>query len=462
MDSPSPKRLRSDSEAESADKDRISCLPEEVIGRILSRLTFREAQAICVLSGRWRHLCTSLVTDLDLDRLDLSEKMEDKPELAEKERARYVEWVDNVVHRQSGGDHALRRFALRFDLNMSYKSRIDRWIRFALAKQVKVLELDFRPVSTEDLLGGCLPYLLGHETLMDADVRCPHLGPSISWHVGFTYLEELYLKRVIVDGEFIEQLLANCPVLERLTLNDARTLNRLRVSGQSLKLKYMRIACCDDLEHVRIYDTNLVSFTFVGRQCLLRLNKLPQLSEVSMDGCLLKLVHEWLPKLSSLPFLQILKLEFIYSRRYHQRIPHQLPKLTSVKQLQLRVKGTGDLSLLPLTVVIEACPYLRSFVFELTDPWWIPNGEGRELERVVRPLHRYLKEVAFYNYYGRPCDLELVTYLIASAIALEKLVVNTCDKEYVSGEWKKLKEPRERALQQLKGKVPLKIDLVIN
>ncbi|XP_056158411.1 uncharacterized protein LOC115682785 [Syzygium oleosum] len=306
---------------------------------------------------------------------------------------------------------------------------------------------------------------------MDADVRCPQrasglsnvgLGPSISWHVGFTYLEELYLKRVIVDGELVEQLLANCPVLERLTLDDARTLNRLRVSGQSLKLKYLRIACCDDLERVRIYNTDLVSFTFVGGRCLLRLKKLPQLSQVSMSGSILELVHEWLPELSSLPCVQILELEFYYSLRNHLHIPRQLPKLTSVKQLKLRVKGSGDLSLLPLTGVIEACPYLRSFVFELTDPWWIPNGEGRELERVVRPLHRYLKEVAFYNYYGRTCDLELVTYLIVSAIALEKLVVNTCDKEYVSGEWKKLKESRERALQQLKGKVSLKIDLVIN
>ncbi|XP_056158970.1 putative F-box/LRR-repeat protein At4g13960 [Syzygium oleosum] len=163
MDSLSPKRPRSESEAESDDKDRISCLPEQVVDRILSRLTSREAQATCVLSRRWRHLYTSLLTDLDFDWLHLLEKLELNPEWVEKQRARYVEWVDNVVHRQTGGEHSLRRFALQFDLNISYESRIDRWIRFALAKQVKVLELYFMPACYGDFKPDCdpsrLPYL---------------------------------------------------------------------------------------------------------------------------------------------------------------------------------------------------------------------------------------------------------------------------------------------------------------
>ncbi|XP_056177600.1 F-box/LRR-repeat protein At2g42730-like [Syzygium oleosum] len=351
MDSPSPKRPRAEFESKSDDKDWISCLPEEVIGRILSRLTFREAQATCVLSRRWRHLCTSLVTDLDFDWLDLLEKMEDNPELAEKERARYVEWVDNVVHRQSGGDHALRRFALRFDLNISYKSRIDRWIRFALAKQVKVLELDFEPACSEDYKPDCdlshLPYVLGYDILRDADVGCSQrasgrsnfgLSPSSSWHVGCRYLEELSLNRVSVEGELIEQLLANCPVLERLVLENAPTLNRLRVSGQSLKLKHLRIRYCRDFQRVEIYDTNLVSFAYrvIGEEIPLSLDKVPRLSEVSVERCRFERVHVTMSQLSSLSCLQILKLEFslllcetVWTR--------QLPKLTSVKQLELRV-----------------------------------------------------------------------------------------------------------------------------
>ncbi|KAL3754710.1 hypothetical protein ACJRO7_001898 [Eucalyptus globulus] len=311
---------------------------------------------------------------------------------------------------------------------------------------------------------------------MDADVGCLQqssdlrkvgLSPSIPWHVGFRYLEELHLKRVIVDGKLIEQLLANSPVLERLTLDDARTLNRLRVAGQSLKLKYLCVACCFDLECIEICDMDLVSFTFVGLYSLLSMDKLPQLHEVSLSGCI-SIVRNYLPQLSSLPCLQILELEFDYSHPAHLAIPSHLPKLTSVKQLKLRVGGSGDISLLPLTIVIKACPYLRSFVFELTNPWWKPNEKGRELERVVGPVHQYLKEVEFYNYYGRPCDYELVNYLVENAIALEKLMVNPCDlalepydKGYFSGRMIKVKEPRERAVQQLKGKLPSKIELVI-
>ncbi|KAL3754796.1 hypothetical protein ACJRO7_001970 [Eucalyptus globulus] len=288
MDSPSPKRLRSKNEDESADKDRISCLPDDVVGSILSLLRSREAQATCLLSRRWRHLSTCQVTNLDFDWSNLLDEMKGNPELAEKERARYVAWVDN--------------------------SHIDRWIRFALTKRVKILKLDFEPTCEKDLRRDCdpsrLPYPLGHEILMDVDIGCSRRAPgqsnfgwnsSSSWHVGFKYLEELgrITKKVLnllqsVEEELIEQLLVNCPVLERLVLEHSPTLNRLRVSGQSLKLKYLCIAYCKDLDRVEIYDTGLVSFTFMGCEIPLCLDKLPQLSEVFIRKSHSVLVHKTL------------------------------------------------------------------------------------------------------------------------------------------------------------------------
>ncbi|KAL3733452.1 hypothetical protein ACJRO7_022902 [Eucalyptus globulus] len=300
---------------------------------------------------------------------------------------------------------------------------------------------------------------------MDDDIRCSQqtsglsnvgLSPSISWHVGFRYLEELCLNRVPVE----ENSLSNCSPIE------ARTLTRFRVSGRSLKLKYLRILWCDDLEYVEIYDTDLVSFSFVGMRMPVCLDKLPQLSEVSIRGTSLEQLHVMLPpQLSSLPCVQILKLEFFRLLSENLQI-RQLPKLTSVKQLILRVPVFKEASLLPLTLVIEACPCVRSFVLELMFPDDMLCRQ-RELKRVDGPPHRYLKEVEFHNYYGRPCDLELVIYLVDNAIALEKLVVSPCEEEMVTvgseqKMLKKLKEPRERAWQQLKGKLPSKIDLVIN
>ncbi|XP_056158931.1 uncharacterized protein LOC130134928 [Syzygium oleosum] len=166
--------------------------------------------------------------------------------------------------------------------------------------------------------------------------------------------------------------------------------------------------------------------------------------------------------LSSLSCLRILKLSF--SMPSPERLWNHLrrvPKLTSVKQLELRFEVFGDSSLLPLTPVIEAFPCLRSFVVELMYPMDMLCRQ-RELKRVVGPPHRYLKVVEFHNYYGRSCDLELVNYFIDNAIALEKLVVNPCEEEFVTSGLKKVKEPRERAQQQLKGNLPSRIELVIN
>ncbi|XP_039155280.1 F-box/LRR-repeat protein At2g42730-like [Eucalyptus grandis] len=326
MDSPSPKRPRSESKAESDDKDRISCLPEQVIDRILSLLTSREAQATCVLSRRWRHLYNSLLTDLDFDWLDLLEKLKllDNPEWAEKERARYVEWVekeraryvewvDNFVHRQSGKEHSLRRFTSKIH------------VTFALAKQVKVLELHFMPACYNDINPDCdpsrLPYVLEREILMDADVGCSRrasglgnfgLSPSISWRVGCRYLEQLSLFRVNVEAELIEQLLAACPVLEKLVLEYARGLRWLRVSGESLKLKYLCTRVCKDLRFIEIYDTNLVSFTYRGyeQQILWYLDNVPRLSEVSIEGFCATRVDLIMSELSRYSSLQTMKLYF--------------------------------------------------------------------------------------------------------------------------------------------------------
>ncbi|XP_048127784.1 uncharacterized protein LOC125312714 [Rhodamnia argentea] len=286
------------------------------------------------------------------------------------------------------------------------------------------------------------------------------LSPSSSWNASFRYLEELCLNGVTVEGELIEQPLAICPVLERLILGLAPTLNRVRASGRSLKLKYLSITCCFDLKCVEIYDTNLVSFAIVGPQIPLCLDKLPQLSEVSIEGFSLRLVHVTLSQLSSLSCLQILKLQF-YDSPDENLLIRQLPKLVSVKKLELRVHGLRDASLLPLTLLIEACPCMQSFVFELMDPREMLCRQ-REPKRVVQAPHRYLKEVEFSNYYGRPCDHELVNYLVENAFNLEKLVVNPCEEEWFTSEMKKVKEPRERALQQLEGKLPSRIDLVIN
>ncbi|XP_030546256.1 uncharacterized protein LOC115752279 [Rhodamnia argentea] len=168
----------------------------------------------------------------------------------------------------------------------------------------------------------------------------------------------------------------------------------------------------------------------------------------SIERCSLIRVDAIMSQLSSVSCLQILKLELVHS--YFQRLwTSQLPKLRSVKQLELRYEGFQDSSFLPLTPVIEACPCLRSFVLELmeqTNMLCLRIG----LRRVVRPPHQYLKVVEFYNYYGRSCDLELVNYLIKNAIALEKLAVKPCGEKYFSDRMKKVKEPRQRALQQHK------------
>ncbi|KAJ4775744.1 F-box/RNI-like superfamily protein [Rhynchospora pubera] len=233
--------------------DRISELPNSLLHDImaLSLMTTRDAVLASLLSKRWRNIWASL-PHLHFDLSQFGEDEHDK----------FCNFVEAVLkHRESSYLHTFRLSCVQFH-NVDHNISTWRWISYAIKQAVQVLEVEasidvdltwamFKNESLEELslcihknkLGGQL------EKLTDDTIYLPRL-------------KKLHLKgdgMCLDDSHFVE-LLAGCPALEELWLDNIEFFLFATISSASLKR--LTIYKCDlDM----INAPNLVYFNFCGR-----------------------------------------------------------------------------------------------------------------------------------------------------------------------------------------------------
>ena len=179
----------------------------------------------------------------------------------------YSNCVSSVLAQYRGPN--VDEFRVCCDLDNAYSSHIDGWIEFALSNRVHTIELSLS---------------IWPQPSCEKSYTLRSLESNM--FVGFNSLKNLSLKAVNVDDEAIEYFLSDCPLLERLFLHGNHALRNLKVVGSSLMLRYLEVEGCRFLDTVEICDTNLVSFTYVGKEPkTMILKKAPQLVEVSIDPC---------------------------------------------------------------------------------------------------------------------------------------------------------------------------------
>ncbi|KAL3504398.1 hypothetical protein ACH5RR_034239 [Cinchona calisaya] len=136
--------LRKCSKREQLPDDHISQLPHEILVHILSFLTLKEAARTSVLSKLWKNLWTYSVrldfSDYSASKRIASLKAAQYKSLRERERCKFVEWVNKVL--QSHKALALDEFRVHFDLKRSSKEAINQWLQFVSARKVQRLEVD--------------------------------------------------------------------------------------------------------------------------------------------------------------------------------------------------------------------------------------------------------------------------------------------------------------------------------
>ncbi|XVF08789.1 hypothetical protein REPUB_Repub07fG0033200 [Reevesia pubescens] len=459
-------------------RDRISQLPDDILISILSSMKLKEAAVTSLLSRRWRYLWLS-VSRLNFYFSDLRDILFCKPELCEVEKEKFIHWVNSVVKMHQG--LTLDEFRVDFPLDKNSSHVVDAWLKFAFSKRVQQLVLELSAICFADFEGIAENYTFSSRLLPD-QTRMSSRRSSFSdicskspccSLVGLTSLRTLHLKHVNVKEEVLEQILSCCLRLEELSVHGSAHLVNLNFSGPSLKLKYLSISRCHDLQRIEIYDTDIVSFKYFGRRIVLSLKNLPSLVELDVcPGFAMPISYAFDQISCCFSHLESLSLNFFgrMVREYHfDALPQDedyfdivsYPKLTKLKHLAVRMGLSGDFGLLKLVPLIAACPNLQRFGLQLL--WDKPEMTRKVVETVKCP-HQHLKVVELAGYYGRTTDLEFALYFIQNAVTLERMIISPrvagCESE--EDEIKQEEDAKHRAEQQLKGKVPLTVDLVIS
>lgn len=122
--------------------DLLSNLPDHLLVYILSLVDdLKTAGRTSILSKRWTLLWTGL-TDLDFSDLETTATLEYNM-YTQPAMNKFVDWVNQVIAANRAPN--LRTFIIHFPLNNSYAAHIENWLKFALVKKVRYLELKILP-----------------------------------------------------------------------------------------------------------------------------------------------------------------------------------------------------------------------------------------------------------------------------------------------------------------------------
>ncbi|KAL3511238.1 hypothetical protein ACH5RR_030639 [Cinchona calisaya] len=453
-------------------KDCISQLPDEILGIVLSGLDIQEAARTCILSRRWRNLWKLSTGCFNFDASNTLRLMSDNKKQRQTEAPKYRDWVDQVLNSHEGS--SLEQLRIAFDLGKSYTTSIDKWLDFAIVKRVQKLELDLTTVN------GCYMCTDSAYTFPCWLLDIPFDLPS------FDRLTTMCLKSVSITEKDLAYFLSTCLLLEQLSVENASSLQNVRVSGQALKLKHLDIGYCQKLENVEVLAVNLVSFKYAGPRINLCFVDVPKLSSVSLES---KYCEEYIinsPSTLYLSRLEKLELNLKYMKSgRHIGFPRKFPEFSNLKHLELKFVAVDDESILFLTSITGASPRLHKLTLKYRIDWaenqifttylgqfaknmLIEVCEKEWEEEARKYSHKSLKVIEFVGWVGIKPDVQLANYFLDSAISLEKIILDCRIPRYVQTSWSEELSPiegdREAALLsavELERKLPPKAKLII-
>ncbi|CAL9022304.1 unnamed protein product [Prunus brigantina] len=326
----------------------IPHLPVLVIHHILQFLPTKHAIRMSSLCKQWAGLWSSLpVLDFEEEGLDF-DKEEDSP------RAKFINFVDRCLEIHEKYEH-LDKFRLRmiFLLGFETQYKFNKWLRFAVERRVKELDISFSCIH-QFLAVGLLSPLLNAKSITSLNLE--NVTIDADWDepiISLPSLKTLSLKTVrFKPSSFISSLISGCPCIQYLSLTSSSSSDYNIISMQTL-LDAKSLTSLT-LKFVVIMD-DINNDPPVG--CLPYL-KTVSLTTVDMYyGTFAQLI-------SSSPSLEHLSVSISFPRYYNYSLPSSNLKSFEVRIFNsdvVRVIGTKSLE--SCTLVLESPKQIKRIQF---------------------------------------------------------------------------------------------------
>ncbi|KAG8486683.1 hypothetical protein CXB51_019978 [Gossypium anomalum] len=259
-------------------RDRLSALPNTVLSRILSKMPMDSVVRTSILSKRWSNLWKH-TQGVDFHSLPFSDNQADYSPI--------THCLDLLLSPQ------IIKFTAVGHVSERSNPDVQRWVNFALSKNVRQLTIGLMSVSLArrffqlpDSLFSNRSKTLEHLVLSFVDFKPPRPGQPIAASV-FSSLKLLVLTHCKLADATVDLCLRKCVLLEELVINMCEGLKNVNISGPNLRLISFR--CLEDSDDgefrsLRVDAPLVGNLVYSGDLIKFYLNNCPVLQILLLQG----------------------------------------------------------------------------------------------------------------------------------------------------------------------------------
>ncbi|KAM3297829.1 hypothetical protein ACQJBY_039676 [Aegilops geniculata] len=400
-------------EDEGAAEDRISQIPDAILGEIVSRLPTKDGARTQVLASRWRHLWRSAPLNLDCGGL---------LPILPTHRSDPDRLVSRILAAHTGPG---RRLCVPWRTGRK-AAKLEAWLRSPALDNLEELEFNNQTGSLSRLPASASRFAA---TLRLVRIEACHLPDDTVQSLHFPQLKHLALVKAVISEGALGSLIAGCPAVESLLLWYISGLRRARISSPRTR----------SIGVIALVGSNSMGMPNLDELVIENAPSLERLLHFNLRDDLRVSVID-APKLQTFCILQNDGFRF---DRIVEHVGADSPTTMArtVKILAFRVRFfsldmiVDFMRLFPCLEKLymqNECNALFRSMPRKKGPknWW--RRKHRNLD--IACLDTHLKTIVLESYRGTLCEVNFATFFVMNARVLESMTfqVKTIDEELVA------------------------------